>query len=76
MRRDQVIDQIDLHHEEGLYHGDLHTGNIIVDIADEKVRDRYGRDLVLIRPDQHVAWRGNAAPADSDALIARATGAA
>ena len=37
-------------------------------------RDLYGSDLALIRPDQHVAWRGNALPADCDALLARVTG--
>ena len=25
-------------------------------------RDLYGRDLALMRPDQYVAWRGNAPP--------------
>lgn len=31
----------------------------VVDIADIAVRDLYGADYVLIRPDQHVAWRGD-----------------
>jgi hypothetical protein len=35
-----------------------------------------GAGLVLSRPDQHVAWRGNALPADSLALIDRIRGAA
>ncbi len=35
----------------------------------------YTRKLVLSRPDQHVAWRGDAPPADPDALIALITGA-
>jgi hypothetical protein len=34
----------------------------------------YERRLVLVRPDGHVAWRGDSAPADSRALIARVTG--
>jgi hypothetical protein len=29
---------------------------------------------VLVRPDRHVAWRGNRAPADPAALLARVTG--
>jgi hypothetical protein len=29
----------------------------------------YGRDLCLVRPDGHVAWRGNAEPADCRALV-------
>ncbi len=33
-----------------------------------------GTGLVLSRPDQHVAWRGNALPADSLALIDRIRG--
>ena len=35
----------------------------------------YEQKLVLSRPDQHVAWRGNAAPADPLALIDRIRGA-
>jgi 2-polyprenyl-6-methoxyphenol hydroxylase-like FAD-dependent oxidoreductase len=35
----------------------------------------YGHRLVLSRPDQHVAWRGDALPADSLALIDRVRGA-
>jgi hypothetical protein len=37
-------------------------------------RDIYERDFALIRPDQHVAWRGNELPGDCDALLAAATG--
>ncbi|MCB9529563.1 MAG: FAD-dependent monooxygenase [Myxococcales bacterium] len=33
------------------------------------VRALYGAALVLIRPDQHVAWRGDALPADALGLI-------
>ena len=36
----------------------------------------YEQKLVLSRPDQHVAWRGNAPPADPIALIDRVRGAA
>jgi hypothetical protein len=35
-----------------------------------------GDNLVLSRPDQHVAWRSNRLPADSIALIDRVRGAA
>jgi hypothetical protein len=35
----------------------------------------YGGGLVLSRPDQHVAWRGDRLPADSLALIDRVRGA-
>ncbi len=37
-------------------------------------RDIYGRDLLLLRPDLHVAWRGNAPPGEPRELAARATG--
>lgn len=35
----------------------------------------YGGQLVLVRPDQHVAWRGDAEPDDPDALIDAVRGA-
>jgi len=47
-----------------------------IELAAADARDLYGRDLALIRPDQHVAWRGNAPPADPDRLIERLIGAA
>ena len=31
----------------------------VIRIDDVPIRDLYGADLVLIRPDQHVAWRGS-----------------
>jgi 2-polyprenyl-6-methoxyphenol hydroxylase-like FAD-dependent oxidoreductase len=43
-----------------------------VDVAE--ARDLYERDLALIRPDQHVAWRGNELPEDCSALIRRVVG--
>ena len=42
--------------------------------ADERARDVYGYDLILVRPDLHVVWRGNALPDDSVGLAAVATG--
>jgi 2-polyprenyl-6-methoxyphenol hydroxylase-like FAD-dependent oxidoreductase len=41
----------------------------VIDRAAADVRDLYGRDLALIRPDHYVAWRGNAPPADADRLF-------
>ena len=35
----------------------------------------YGDDMVLVRPDQHVAWRGASPPADPLAVIDRVRGA-
>jgi len=46
----------------------------VLDIADERPRDVYGYDLLLLRPDMHVVWRGNDAPAESAKLAAMATG--
>jgi hypothetical protein len=46
-----------------------------LDIAASEVRELYGRDLALVRPDQYIAWRGNALPSDPDRLLARLTGA-
>ena len=46
----------------------------IVDIADVAPRDTYGVDLILLRPDMHVAWRGNTAPTEPEALAAVVTG--
>jgi 2-polyprenyl-6-methoxyphenol hydroxylase-like FAD-dependent oxidoreductase len=46
----------------------------IVDVADPAARDLYQRDLVLIRPDQHVAWRGNRVPTDPASLLTYVTG--
>ena len=47
----------------------------VVDISDRNARKVYERDLVLIRPDQHVAWRGSVAPNDPMGLIDRVRGA-
>jgi 2-polyprenyl-6-methoxyphenol hydroxylase-like FAD-dependent oxidoreductase len=43
-------------------------------ITERRVRDLWERDLVLVRPDQHVAWRGNRVPADPAAVIDRLRG--
>jgi 2-polyprenyl-6-methoxyphenol hydroxylase-like FAD-dependent oxidoreductase len=46
----------------------------VVDVSGDEARDLYARDLALVRPDHHVAWRGNAAPDDAEALLARVVG--
>jgi 2-polyprenyl-6-methoxyphenol hydroxylase-like FAD-dependent oxidoreductase len=46
----------------------------VLDIADESVRAVYDRDLLLLRPDMHVVWRGNQAPENAAELAALATG--
>ena len=46
----------------------------VLDIADAAPRDVYGYDLLLLRPDMHVVWRGNALPEAPETLAAMATG--
>ena len=46
----------------------------VLDVPGDAARDLYGCDLALVRPDQHVAWRGNSAPEDAAGLLAQATG--
>jgi hypothetical protein len=46
----------------------------VLDLPDARARDVYGCDLILVRPDLHVAWRGNALPDDPGRLAALATG--
>jgi len=46
----------------------------VLDVADARARDVYGYDLLLLRPDMHVAWRGNESPAEPTKLAALATG--
>ena len=48
----------------------------VVNINEAKVREIYERDLVLVRPDGHVAWRGNSVPANSSAILNKVRGAA
>ena len=48
----------------------------VVDVPPELAGAAYTHALVLSRPDQHVAWRGQALPADPLALIDQVRGAA
>ena len=45
-----------------------------LDLPSQAARDIYGCDLILVRPDLHVAWRGSALPAEPDKLAATVTG--
>jgi 4-hydroxyisophthalate hydroxylase len=49
--------------------------HIIADTLDRQ-RAAYGQRLILVRPDQHVAWTGNHPAADAAAVLRRAVGAA
>jgi len=46
----------------------------VLDVPDRIARDIYGFDLILLRPDLHVVWRGNAPPEDAAVVAAIATG--
>jgi len=46
----------------------------VLDIGEQRPRDVYGFDLLLLRPDLHVVWRGNRLPDDPARLAAIATG--
>ncbi|WP_225839301.1 FAD-dependent monooxygenase [Streptomyces sp. NK08204] len=52
----------------------LPVGHTVV--TDTGARRTWERDLVLLRPDHHVAWRGDEAPEDPAAVIRRVRGAA
>ena len=45
-----------------------------VPVPGAAARDLYGCDFALVRPDQHVAWRGNSLPEDPERLFDRVTG--
>jgi len=63
--------QVDTSEFEAAMHG-LRAPLTTLDLADTRAREVYGVDLLLVRPDLHVAWRGNTAP--PQALAALATG--
>jgi len=48
----------------------------LIDLDPRDLPEAEGHKLILSRPDQHVAWRGEAMPADPLALIDRVRGAA
>ncbi len=46
----------------------------VLGLPDVAARDIYGHDLVLVRPDLHVVWRGQRPPDDAARIAAIATG--
>lgn len=46
----------------------------VLDLPDPIARDLYGFDLILLRPDMHIVWRGQQPPPDAAAVAAVATG--
>jgi hypothetical protein len=47
----------------------------VIDVRSREAAGLYRHALVLSRPDQHVAWRGDALPPDPLALVDRILGA-
>jgi len=46
----------------------------VLDVPDGDARDLYQYDLALVRPDQHIAWRGNQIESDCNRLFAQVVG--
>ena len=46
----------------------------VLDLDDAHAREIYGYGLMLLRPDMHIAWRGNTAPKDAAKLARMAAG--
>jgi 2-polyprenyl-6-methoxyphenol hydroxylase-like FAD-dependent oxidoreductase len=46
----------------------------VLEVADAAAREVYAHDLILVRPDLHVVWRGATAPDDPVRIAAIATG--
>src|SRR5436190_22778957 len=46
----------------------------VLDMPDDAPRQVYGHDLLLLRPDLHVVWRGNQPPEDPGNVAAIVTG--
>jgi 2-polyprenyl-6-methoxyphenol hydroxylase-like FAD-dependent oxidoreductase len=46
----------------------------VLDVASKRARELYEHDLILVRPDLHVVWRGNELPADAASIAMASTG--
>jgi len=46
----------------------------VLDMPDDAPRQVYGHDLLLLRPDLHVVWRGDRPPEDPGNVAATVTG--
>jgi hypothetical protein len=54
--------------------GDIGAPITVLDLPDQRYRDLYKCTYFLVRPDLHIAWRGNELPADPANLAALTTG--
>lgn len=46
----------------------------VINDSSAEARQNYGAALILVRPDQYVAWTGDAAPPDAEAIIKKVAG--
>jgi hypothetical protein len=46
----------------------------VMEVPDQIARDIYEFDLILLRPDMHIVWRGQQTPDDPALVAAVATG--
>ena len=46
----------------------------LVHLDNEEAREIYATDLILIRPDHHVAWRSDSVPSDPEAFLRKVSG--
>ena len=46
----------------------------VLEVSDQVARDLYGFDLILLRPDMHIVWRGQSLPDDATQIASVATG--
>jgi 2-polyprenyl-6-methoxyphenol hydroxylase-like FAD-dependent oxidoreductase len=53
---------------------EMHAPLEVLDVTGETARDIYQYDLLLVRPDLHVVWRGNKLPQDAAKIAMAATG--
>ena len=64
-------------HETAAFEDAFRTRSVplsLLHVQSEPARAIYERDLILVRPDMHVVWRGNRPPDNADDLAALATG--
>jgi len=52
----------------------LHAPLDVLHLDEQRVRSVYGASVFLLRPDLHIAWRGDGPPANPAALAAKVTG--
>ena len=46
----------------------------VITIESSRIRDLYGVDFLVLRPDMHIVWRGNNVPTNADEIASISTG--